>query len=46
MTDLNHFKRIRQRSMIWLACQDTLRERIEGSDRLASWRSGLWQAQM
>jgi proline dehydrogenase len=36
MTDLNLFKRIWQRSMIWLACQDTLREWIEGSDRLAS----------
>ncbi len=36
MTDLNLFKRIWQRSMIWLACQDTLREWVEGSDRLAS----------
>lgn len=36
MTDVNLLKRLWQRSMIWLACRDDLRERIEGSDRLAS----------
>ncbi|MBI5960090.1 MAG: proline dehydrogenase family protein [Chloroflexi bacterium] len=36
MTDFNLIKRTWQRSMIWLACRDNLRERIEGSDRLAA----------
>jgi proline dehydrogenase len=35
MTDFNFIKRTWQRSMIWLACRDDLRARIESSDRLA-----------
>jgi proline dehydrogenase len=36
MTTLNPIKRTWQQSMIWLACRDSLRERIESSDRLAA----------
>jgi proline dehydrogenase len=36
MTTFNPIKRTWQRSMIWLACRDGLRERIENSDRLAA----------
>ena len=36
MTTFNPIKRTWQRSMIWLACRDGLRGRIESSDRLAA----------
>jgi proline dehydrogenase len=36
MTTSNLFKRTWQQSMIWLACRDDLRERVEGSARLAA----------
>jgi proline dehydrogenase len=36
MTTSNLIKRTWQRSMIWLACRDDLRERVESSERLAA----------
>lgn len=36
MSTFTPVKRVWQRSMIWLACRDDLRARIEGSDRLAA----------
>jgi proline dehydrogenase len=36
MTAFNPIKRVWQRSMIWLACRDDLRQRIETSDWLAA----------
>jgi proline dehydrogenase len=36
MTFLSPFKRVWQRSMIWLACRDDVRERVESSKRLTA----------
>lgn len=36
MDPLNPIKRVWQRSMIWLACRDDLRARVETSDRLTA----------